>query len=154
MTFPRPDMSSLQALTELTAQMQAAAGPTDAHERAEKMRALRDEIQSMVGTASDEAGHITATYTAADGFSGLALDPKAMRMPSVDLAAEIVRLAKEARSDFEEQRRALTSSEYGDIAAMDMEQAQANIEDVRRQFTDSLGDVQALMEKFRSGLTR
>lgn len=149
MNFPRPDLSSLQALTDMTAALQAGADTSDPQARAEEMRRIRDEVAALQGEATDDAELITATYSAEKGFDGLTLDPRAMRMPSTDLAAEIVRLSGLAREDFEAKRREVAAS-FGPLPNVDLDEAQANINEVRDSFTRSLGDVQAMMEQFRS----
>lgn len=149
MNFPRPDFSALQQLTEMTAALQAGAATSDPEARASEMRRIREEVEALVGEASDDDGYITATWTAEKGFAGLSLDPRAMRMPSVDLAPEIVRVAALARDDFEARRRELVAG-LGAMPEVDLDEAQANIEEIRASFTQSLGDVQGMMEQFRS----
>lgn len=149
MSFPRPDLSGLQALTEMNAALQAGAGASDPQARAEQMRRLREEVAALRGEAQDDDGYITATYTAEQGLAGLTLDPRAMRMPSMDLAAEIVRVSALAREDYETRRRELAAG-LNPVAAVDLDEAQANIEEMRESFTRSLGDVQAMMEQFRN----
>lgn len=148
MTFPRPDLSAIQQLTEMSAALQAGAASADPAGRAEELRRIREEVASLVGEASDDEGYVTATWTAEKGFAGLNLDPRAMRMPSMDLAAEIVRVTQLAREDFEARRRELAAS--FPVPEVDLEEAQANIEDVRETFTRSLGDLQGMMEQFRT----
>ena len=148
MTFPRPDLSAIQQLTEMSAALQAGAASADPAGRAEELRRIREEVASLVGEASDDEGYVTATWTAEKGFAGLNLDPRAMRMPSMDLAAEIVRVTQLAREDFEARRRELAAS--FPMPEVDLEEAQANIEDVRETFTRSLGDLQGMMEQFRT----
>ncbi|GAA1943649.1 YbaB/EbfC family nucleoid-associated protein [Nocardioides hwasunensis] len=149
MNFPRPDMSALQQLTQMTAALQAgAASAADPAARAEEMRRIRDEVAAVVGEASDDDGYVTATWTAEKGFAGLTLDPRAMRMPSVDLAAEIVRVSGLAREDFEAKRREAAAA-FGPLPDVDLDEAQANIDEVRESFSRSLGDVQGMMEQFR-----
>lgn len=148
MNFPRPDLSAIQQLTEMSAALQAGAASSDPAGRAEELRRIREEVASLVGEASDDEGYVTATWTAEKGFAGLTLDPRAMRMPSMDLAAEIVRVTQLARQDFEARRRELAAS--FPVPDVDLDEAQANIEDVRETFTRSLGDLQGMMEQFRS----
>lgn len=149
MNFPRPDLSALQQLTEMSAALQAGAATADPQARASEMRRIRDEMAAVVGEASDDAEYITATWTAENGFAGLTLDPRAMRMPSADLSAEIVRVSALARADFEAKRREVAAA-FGPLPDVDLDEAQANIDDIRASFTQSLGDVQGMMEQFRS----
>lgn len=149
MNFPRPDLSALQQLTEMSAALQAGAATADPQARAAEMRRIRDEMEAVVGEASDDAELITATWTAENAFASLTLDPRAMRMPSVDLSAEIVRVTALAREDFETKRREVAAA-LGPLPAVDLDEAQANIDDIRTSFTQSLGDVQGMMEQFRS----
>ena len=148
MNFPRPDLSALQQLTEMTAAFQAGAASADPEARAAELRRLRDEVAALVGEASDDNGYITATWTSEKGFAGLTLDPRAMRMPSMDLSAEIVRVTALAREDFEARRRELAEA-FGPVPGIDLDEAQANIDDIRANLTQSLGDVQGMMEQFR-----
>lgn len=153
MSFPRPDLSGLQALNDLAASLRPDADTQSLQDRAEAIKRVQEKIRELEGVGHDDDELIRATYTAADGFSGLTLDPRAMRMPSMDLAAEIVRVSRLARDDFEAKRREL-ASELGPAQAVDLDEAQANIAKITEQASRSMGDVQAVFEQFRNQMPK
>lgn len=69
-----------------------AGSAADANDPLERLTTMRTRMAEAVGTGESAEGLITARFTAADGLAALDLDPRALRVPSADLA-EYIRLA-------------------------------------------------------------
>ncbi|WP_139978339.1 YbaB/EbfC family nucleoid-associated protein [Nocardioides litoris] len=119
----------------------------EAEEQGEALRRLRQELAGLTGRATSDDGTITAIATDVE-LRELQLDPKAMRKPSVDLAEEIVAVARAAREDFERRRRELTAELGVATPPQDLDAALAQMRQVGEAFSRGSGDVQALVEQF------
>jgi len=150
MTQQRPDPSTLHLVSQMLSQFSGGSQQGQAGEDVQKMRALQEQLARLTGEASDENDRVRVTVTAADGLAGLELDPRAMRMPAADLAAEIVSAVRRAAADLAQKRADLTE-ETGVRGPGSLAEAQAHAEELRSQLTHSLGDLQSVMEKLRSG---
>lgn len=60
---------------------------------------IRDALAGIVGRAETADGHVVVECTSGEGITTLALDPRAMRMASADLAAAIKATIAEANVD-------------------------------------------------------
>ncbi|WP_067431699.1 YbaB/EbfC family nucleoid-associated protein [Nocardioides jensenii] len=150
MNFPRPDLSSLKSFQDLAGSLRAEGLPENMQARMTAMKDAQDKIKDLEGVATDDDEYIKATYNAADGFCGLTLDPRAMRMPSVDLAAEIVRVSRLAREDFEARRRETLTELGQQPPTLDLDEAQANVAEISEAYARGMSDLQGLVEQFRN----
>jgi len=85
-----------------------------AEQRIAQAADVQRRVASMVGRAESPDGHVMAGYGSAQGLLELHLDPRAMRMPSADLAATILRVADAARQDLARQIQQAVRETYGD----------------------------------------
>lgn len=74
---------------------------------------MQRRMAEIVGTAVSEDERISVAFSEANGLQKLALDPRAMRLASEDLAAEIIRLVNVARTDAQEQTQQLVAEMIG-----------------------------------------
>jgi DNA-binding protein YbaB len=151
MTNPRPDLSGFQALNDLAASVRPEGFTEQLLQRARVMEEVQERIRALEGVGRTDDGYVVATYTAVDGLAGLTLDPRAMRMPSEDLARAVLAVSRAAREDFEEQRRA-AAAELGPTPEVDLEEAQRAIQDITESYTRGIGDMQSMVERLRGQL--
>lgn len=148
MSNPPPDMPDIRALNDFAASLRPEGFADQLTQRMEAMRAVQDEVRELRGRAESDDGLVVAAFSATEGFHGLVLDPRAMRLPSVDLAESIESVARAAREDFERQRREIVGR-LGGSPAVDVDAAQREIAEVTQAATKGLGDMQALFDQFR-----
>ena len=122
-------------------------------EQAARAQEVRERSAGLVGEARNESGHVTARYTGQDGLQRLELDPRAMRLPSADLAGEIVAVTAAARADLARQRAEL-AAEAGLLPPLDPERARGQLAELQAEFRRNAGDVQTLVDRFRADLGR
>jgi len=147
------DVSRLQNLVGSGAATDPSRALELLRQRAGQATELRERLRDMVGRAENKAGTIAATYTAAAGLQQLTLDPRAMRLASEDLAAEIVEVTAAARADLERQRSEVVA-ELGIVAVPDMEQAQADLDTLAAEYRGGVGDIKALIDRYRAQVER
>ena len=145
----KPDLSAFGNLGAL-------GNSVAAHELIDQMRAnlartaaLRERVRDLVGQATSDDGHIRATYTGAAGLAELSIDPRAMRLPSQELASRIVALTAAARADLERQRTELVAESGGDAAEVTRESGEALLGELSRNYARSMDDIQTVFERFR-----
>ena len=68
-------------------------------EQMAKAEELERRIAEVSGSATSDDERITVSFSEGNGLEKLDLDPRVMRMPSEDLAAEILRLVNVARAE-------------------------------------------------------
>ncbi|MCP2337140.1 YbaB/EbfC family nucleoid-associated protein [Actinomadura rupiterrae] len=96
------------------ADMEEARGR--AERRMEKVMAVQARLRDVVGRARSEDGTIVAECTGGRGLTGLAIDPRAMKLGSHELAETVVRLVQEATDDLRRQTAEMMREELGDLA--------------------------------------
>lgn len=146
----RPDLSAFGNLGALGSSAAVQAALID-QMRANLARtaALREQVGDLVGKATSDDGHIRVTYTGAAGLAELSIDPRAMRRPSQDLAARIVRVTADARADLERQRAELVAESAGDTPELTRESGEALLGELSRNYARSMDDIQTVFERFR-----
>lgn len=130
------------------------AAPADALLRqAQEAAAVRDQLRETVGEAATDDGLIRAVV-GADGLQSLALDPRAMRMPSEDLSTAIVSVTADARDDLY-LRRAERARELGLAQeAPTLDEGLAKLTELRSLVEESQGDARRVFERFRAQTER
>lgn len=152
--IPRIDVSQLGGLVGDAASANPSALIAQLQARAARAGELRERLRNLVGRAQSADGTIQALFTVGDGLSQLTLDPRAMRKPSVDLAAEIVQVTAAAREDLARQRNEAAAELSADTALPDMEQAQDDLRMLADEYRRGTGDIRALIERYRAQLGR
>ena len=114
------------------------------------MRAVRERLAGLVGTGIAADGHVRVTWAAATGLDQLHLDPRAMRMPSQDLAAAIKRAVSDAMADLRRQTAEVLRAETGASAGSSV----AKIEEMREAFDSQMDDITMRIEDARRRMER
>lgn len=145
----RPDMSAFGSLGGL-------GSSVDAQQLIEQMRAnlaktteIRDRARELVGRATSDDGNVRVTFTGEAGLAELSIDPRAMRLPSQELAERIVRLTGQARADLERQRAELVAEAGHDTAELSQESSAAMLGELSTAYARSMDDIQTVFERFR-----
>ena len=103
-----------------------------AEDRLGNFRTMAATLAELVGRAESDDGHVVVEWTSA-GLSVLDLDPRAMRLPSADLAAAIRATVTAAMADLREQTRAaIAGFGLGPDTAPTPEQVREQLADLRR----------------------
>jgi hypothetical protein len=108
----------------------------------------RKEIAGLTGSAESQNGLLRAVADGG-GLRELVIDPRAMRMPSVDLAAEIVALAREAGQDLTRRRDERLRELGVDRAPVDLDESLERLHELRSMVEAGHGDMRAVFERFR-----
>lgn len=110
----------------------------DSETRLNAFHGLRDELRSIVGHAEFDEGKIVAEWSATDGLTTLELDPRTMRMPSMDLAEAIRTTIRDAVADLGARTQQVIR-ERGALPtdATSPEQLQQRLAQVREQFVST-----------------
>ncbi len=85
-----------------------------ARAHAAKADELLERLDAVEGVAETTDGLLRARVNAAVGLAALYLDPRAMRMPSEDLAEAICRVAQQARANLEERTQQVVQDASGE----------------------------------------
>lgn len=118
-------------------------------ERGARATAARVELAEVIGEAATEDGLLRVSVGVA-GLRELVIAPRAMRMPSVDLAAAIVDLSRQAREDLDRRRRERAAELGIAPGGVDLDESQARLEQLRSAVADSHGDLRRAYERFRA----
>lgn len=126
------------------------AAPADALLRqAQDAAAVRSQLNETVGQSRSEDGLIQAVV-GARGLQTLTLDPRAMRMPSEDLASAIVAACSDARDDLD-RRRIERARELGLAQdAPTLDESLAQLTQLRALVQESQGDARRVFERFQA----
>jgi DNA-binding protein YbaB len=114
------------------------------------MRAVRERLAGLAGTGIAADGHVRVTWAAATGLDQLHLDPRAMRMPSQDLAAAIKGAISDAMSDLRRQTAEVLRAETGASAGSSV----AKIEEMREAFDSQMDEITTRIEDARRRMER
>lgn len=116
-------------------------------QRAKQAVDIREQLADITGTATSENGHVTAVV-GARGLQDLTFDPRAMRMPSEDLAALVVETTLQATEDFNTQR-ADKAAELGASSRPTLEESMAHLDRLNSMMQTGHSDIQTLFQRFR-----
>ncbi|HEX5597424.1 MAG TPA: YbaB/EbfC family nucleoid-associated protein [Micromonosporaceae bacterium] len=124
-------------------------------ERLAKVEQMQEGILNAVGTAHSGDQRITVSYSEADGVRELRLDPRVMRMPSEELAAEITRLVNEARADVRRQVEQITAESFAEGALNPHDvmeripEFQQTMDDIMRDTLKASDELNVLLDRMR-----
>jgi hypothetical protein len=81
--------------------------------RMAQVEEMQRRMAEIVGSAVSEDERISVAFSEANGLQKLDLDPRAMRLASEDLSAEIIKLVNQAREDAQQQAQQLVTEMIG-----------------------------------------
>ncbi len=130
-----------------------------ARERVARSHELQERMAGLTGEATSPDGLVRVVRTPGDPLHRLTIEPRAMRMYSVDLAETIRTVAAEARQDLDRNTREVTRELFGDDAAplgalTDPHAAQAKLAELGELASSSATDAAAVFERLMRGLRR
>lgn len=126
---------------------------TRAHqERLAKLQELHDGAAAE-GVAASDNERIKATFSETEGLRELVLDPRALRLPSDELASEIVRLVNQARDEAQHKVRALADESTGEGLA-DPNTVLEQLPDVERSVDGLMRDTQEITHQLMNLVAR
>lgn len=121
--------------------------------RAEQAQAMRDQLAEVTGEAQTDDKTVRAVV-GVRGLQELVLDPKAMRMPSVDLAAAIVQITQEAGEDYARARRERVEELGAQQPGITLEESRAQLAQLSQLMSSGTADMQSIFEKMRTQFGR
>jgi hypothetical protein len=101
---------------------------------------LQRRIEEVTGSATSSDERITVSFSEAKGLHDLVLDPRVMRMPSADLAEEIVRLVNAARTEAHSQIQQVMNDTLGENGRPDPEQIGEQAAELQRSLDELMRD--------------
>jgi DNA-binding protein YbaB len=107
-----------------------------------------ERLGSLAGSAESDDGLLGAQISTA-GLQNITIDPRAMRMPSEDLAEAVVAVVKRAEADLDRQRRELMAELGVGDAIPDLSESMASLERLRSRLDQGQSDVRAVFEEFQ-----
>ncbi|RSN60277.1 MULTISPECIES: YbaB/EbfC family nucleoid-associated protein [Actinomadura] len=103
---------------------------------------IQESVQEAVGTGEAAEGRIIAEYRAEGGLTRLDIDPRAMRLGSAELSAEIRTAVNAAATDFQTKVREASSSVFGDPEKpLDPSKALASLDKLANGFAGQMRDL-------------
>jgi len=109
-----------------------------AEEQLQSFQSVAPQLADLVGRAETADGRVAVEWTA-QGMRSLELDPRAMRLPCVDLAAEIQKAVGDAMLDLRDRTRAVFADAGLATAGQNysLDQVRGQLESMRRLTMDS-----------------
>ncbi|GAA2427011.1 hypothetical protein GCM10010191_44660 [Actinomadura vinacea] len=127
----------------------------DMDEKLRHLGILAEAGKTQVGVAESEDGYIRVEY-GTTGVSVLEINPRALRLPSEDLAASIKRTTNAAiqnlQTKFNEVVAELGIAANPDEYLENPELAREKIQDARERFTQSMGQASESMQRLLRSL--
>lgn len=112
-------------------------------ERMAKAQELQRATAEITGVAASEDERIKVTFSESDGLRNLVLDPRVLRLPSEDLAHEIIRIVNQARDDARKQLQQLVADSAQD-GLPDPESVLEKMPEIERSVDELMRDSQAM----------
>ena len=112
-------------------------------ERMAKAQELQRATAEITGVAASEDERIKVTFSESDGLRDLVLDPRVLRLPSEDLAHEIIRIVNQARDDARKQLQQLVADSAQD-GLPDPESVLEKMPEIERSVDELMRDSQAM----------
>lgn len=128
-----------------------AAGVSDLARQARVMTSGREALAGLTGSAESEDRTIRAVV-GPEGLRELVIEPRAMRLPSADLATTIVGLVRDASADLTRVRREKLDELGVAAPRIDLEESRAKLAELEALTRAGDGDMVAVYERFRRQL--
>lgn len=120
----------------------------DIKKASDGMRAAQERISALVGTGTAADDRVKVTWATATGLDQLHLDPRAMRMPSAELAAAIKQAITTAMTDLRRKTAEVMKEETG----VDASNSAAAIQDLQDAFTSQMSEINARVDQARRAM--
>lgn len=117
----------------------------DMKKASEGMRIARERLATLVGTGTAADDKVKVTWAAATGLDQLTIDPRAMRMPSEDLARAVKQAITAAMADLRRQTAEVMKEELGTVPG----DTAAKIEEMREAFDSEMNEITARIDQAR-----
>lgn len=114
------------------------------------MRVAKERLAALVGTGTAADDRIRVTWAAATGLDQLHLDPRAMRMPSQDLADAIKQAIAAAMADLRRQTAEVLKEEVGAAPGG----STAKIQEMHEAFSSQMNDITTRVDDARRAMER
>lgn len=114
------------------------------------MRVAKEKLATLVGTGTAADDKVRVTWAAATGLDQLCLDPRAMRMPSEDLANAIKQAITAAMADLRRQTAEVMQEEVGATPGG----SAAKIQEMREAFNSQMDDITTRVDEARRAMER
>ncbi len=138
--------------------MTEADGFAAARQRIEEVQRLKGRLAELVGRAESPDGLVRAEVTDADGLSGLVVNPRAMRLTSEELSEAVLRAARAARANLDEQRREalreVLGRDFDPAAPLDPAALRGRLDEAAQVFRRTGTDSTALLDLVRRATGR
>ncbi|HEY7050306.1 MAG TPA: hypothetical protein VH373_24035 [Jatrophihabitantaceae bacterium] len=116
---------------------QAEAMMREAEARLGNFQSIRPALADLVGRGEAADGQVAVEWNT-QGLAELELNPRVMRMPSVDLAEAIKEAIRSARADLSEKTRAvMRDAGVGNEPAPSIDEVRAQLGRLREQTVDT-----------------
>lgn len=127
----------------------------EARQWADRSAALQETMKGIEGHAQSKDGFVSVTFTPNEGLRDLELNPRAMRMPSQDLAETIKETIHQATNDMQQKMNAAMSDAFGKFNPMDLisnpdlapNQAKQMQESLNKSANDALAGLEEIRRK-------
>jgi hypothetical protein len=153
-TAPVPTVAGYLDLSSVFADPALAAA-----RHAEQMAAaeqLEQGVRAAAGSAASDDDRIRVAWSEAGGIDELEIDPRALRMASEDLAAQIRTVVNAARAQAQQQVATLVADAMGDGApdprevVADLPDLQAQLDEIMRDTAQMGSTVSGIVERMRA----
>lgn len=120
-------------------------------ERLAQANDLQRQVQETVGTAKSDDERIVVSYSEGKGIDELTLDPRVLRLPSEELAAEIKRLANAARDDARRQLGESFQGTFGDPNELveQLPEVERSVDEMMRDTHHMRDELMSILERMR-----
>jgi YbaB/EbfC DNA-binding family len=142
------DLSSVFADPAQAAQAQA--------EQMAAAEALEQAVRAATGSAASDDGRITVEWSEAGGIDELVIDPRAMRLASDELAAQIIQVVNAARTQAQSEIATLVADAMGagapeprDVVAA-LPGLQEQLDEIMRDTAQMGSTVTGIVERMRA----
>lgn len=128
-------------------------------EQLDRLQELQEKIGQLAGRAESEDGRISVAFSESKGVHELRLDPRALRLPSDELAETIAGLVNDAREDAKKQTAAAAQETFGDSMnpqglLAGLPQMEASLGEMMKAAKESSNDIAAMAQRLMGAFPR
>lgn len=123
-------------------------------EQLARVHEMERRIAELTGSATSADKRISVTYSETNGVESITLDPRVMRMPSEDFAAELARVVNAARTDMREQAERVIEETIGNDGRPDLEELAVDVTQIEATMNEFMRDTQAMEGELQNAIER